>query len=216
MIPPRYPASRRSHFASLPLSVLLLCAVVAPLWATAAPPKSEVTVSKRAQSLPGMRYAWVASPTALDAESDPRVQDAEFRTRLQAALDQALQAKGYRLAESRSQADLLVAYRVGVRDLDEVQVKQSAPVDTPESAIVCTDGGCSQLVMQGSDEVPVLKMKTDEKLQAGLLVEVVEPRSIRVLWSALNRGTIDRKDVGKVHLDAVATATLASLPSASP
>jgi hypothetical protein len=216
----RYAASGRLPFAAVRLSVLLLCsicAVAAPLSAAAAgPQKEEVTVSRAAQSLPGVRYAWVVSPTVLDAESDPRVQNAEFRMDLQAALDQALQAKGYRLSESASQADFLVAYRVGVRDLEEVLVRQSAPVEVPESAIVCADGDCSQLVTYDSDRMPVLETHTEEKLEAGLLVEVVEPRTIRVLWSAHNHGIIERRDVGKVHLDAVAEATLASLPNVSP
>ena len=59
-------------------------------------PVAQVEVSKGATSLPGPTYAWVPMPARLEAELDQRAQDPAFRTRLQASLDKALQAKGYR------------------------------------------------------------------------------------------------------------------------
>jgi hypothetical protein len=46
------------------------------------------------------------------------------------------------------------------------------------------------------------------------MIEVIEPRSIRVLWRALNRGTVQPGKVTAQRLEAVATETLARLPAA--
>lgn len=208
-------AVSRAGFVGM-LSLCAIAAFFAPRPAGAEEGTSEVTVTMSASALPGKHYAWVASPTVLDAESDPRVQDKQFRARLQASLDKVLQAKGYQKMDDPDKADFYIAYRVGVRDLEDVQLKHSASMDTPDSAVVCMDGGCSQLVMQGNDYKPTLKTKTTEKMEGGLLVEVVEPRTIRVLWSARDKGMIQRKDAGKLQLDSVARATLASLPKANP
>lgn len=197
---------------------LLLAAtagVLLPATAIAAPPK--VTVLKPAAALPGIRYAWVPMPAPLAIEADPRVQDPQFRAQLQAALDKALQAKGYQPAGSLAQADFFIAYRVGVRDLEQTLVKESsANPDTPEATIGCSGGDCSQLVTRGSSGVPVLKTTTEQQVEGGLLIEVLEPNSIRVVWRALNRGTVKRKDVAKVQLETVARKTLAPLPAAQP
>lgn len=197
---------------------LLLAAsagVLLPATVIAAPPK--VTVLKPAAALPGIRYAWVPMPAPLAVEADPRVQDPQFRAQLQAALDKALQAKGYQPAGSLAQADFFIAYRVGVRDLEQTLVKESsANPDAPEATIGCSGGDCSQLVTHGSGGVPVLKTTTEQQVEGGLLIEVLEPNTIRVVWRALNRGTVKRKDVAKVQLETVARKTLAPLPAAQP
>lgn len=197
---------------------LLLAATVGvllPATVIAAPPK--VTVLKPAAALPGIRYAWVPMPAPLAVEADPRVQDPQFRAQLQAALDKALQAKGYQPAGSLAQADFFIAYRVGVRDLEQTLVKESsANPDAPEATIGCSGGDCSQLVTHGSGGVPVLKTTTEQQVEGGLLIEVLEPNTIRVVWRALNRGTVKRKDVAKVQLETVARKTLAPLPAAQP
>jgi hypothetical protein len=186
-----------------------------PATAIAAPP--QVTVLKPAAALPGARYAWVPMPAPLAVEADPRVQDPQFRARLQAALDKALQAKGYQPAGALAQADFFIAYRVGVRDLEQTLVKETgASPATPEATFECGGDGCSQLVTRGTGGVPVLKTTTEQQVEGGLLIEILEPDSIRVVWRALNRGTVKRKDVGKVQLETVARNTLAQLPNAQP
>ena len=192
---------------------LLAAAFVMPAVAQ----QGSVDVSKTATSLPGPRYAWVASPTTLPAENDQRVQDPAFRKRLQAALDKALQAKGYRLASGASQADFIVAYRVGVQDVEDVQVKDvPAPKgdgSTPQAAIECRAGGCSQLVAQTSGGQAALKTTVKHSTEGGLLVEVIEPKTIRVLWRALARGAVKRGEGKQSRLDVIAVQTLDSLPA---
>ena len=74
-----------------------------------------------------------------------------------AALDKALQAKGYRRIDDLHQADIAVAYRVGVRDVQQVSVKDSGAQSAGEAAVACNSEGCSQIVTQGPDHMPTIK-----------------------------------------------------------
>ena len=173
--------------------------------------RSHVEVSKPAASLPGARYAWVEMPATQAVEFDARVQDPALRQRLQAALDKALQAKGYVRASSMAEADLAVAYRVGVRDTQESIVHEGMD-SAGASAIRCSGGDCSQIVLPGDQGMATIE--TQDLIQGGLMVEVLKPNEIRVLWRALFKGEIQAKDRGKVDLDAIAKKTLAQLPKA--
>ena len=174
-------------------------------------PTGQVEVSKPAASLPGPTYAWVPMPARLSAEFDQRAQDPKLRGRLQAALDKALQAKGYVRASSMAEADLAVAYRVGVRDTQESIVHEGMD-SAGASAIRCSGGDCSQIVLPGDQGMATIE--TQDLIQGGLMVEVLKPNEIRVLWRALFKGEIQAKDRGKVNLDAIAKKTLAQLPKA--
>ncbi|UNK48717.1 DUF4136 domain-containing protein [Lysobacter sp. S4-A87] len=172
-------------------------------------------MSKSATSLPGARYAWVAMPPQLAAEFDTRVQDPKLRQRMEASLDKALQAKGYRRTEDIRQADIAVAYRVGVRDTEETTVRDTGLASANEAGVQCKAGGCSQIVTKGANGVPAVKLDTKDIVEGGLLVEVLQPDDIRVLWRALYRGSVQAKHRGPVNLDDVAAKTLAELPGAS-
>jgi len=194
--------------------VVLACAlgaVGAPLAASHA----QVTVSKPASALPGARYAWVEMPKVLDAESDARLQDAALRGRVTAALDKALQGRGYRLAGKDEKPDLLVGYRIGVRDVRETTVSEEDPSGAvAQAGFHCGGGDCSQVVTADTDGQAVLRMDSKARTEGGLLVEVIEPGTIRVLWRALNRGTVQAGGGSQKKLDALAEATLAQLPRA--
>jgi hypothetical protein len=211
---PRFPA----RFAGPLLCGLLLATAGCSFSPSAArtAPAGHVTVSTPASVLPGQGYAWVPLPATTSAERDARVQDEQFRAELQAALDRALQAKGYRPVD-RASAAFLVAHRVGVRDLRETQPVQAEPAGTtPMAAIKCTGAGCSQLVVSNDSGEPVLRYRTTERTEGGLMIEVIEPRSIRVVWSALNTGTVRPGEWTPARLDAVAVQTLADLPAYRP
>lgn len=202
-------------------SLALCCLLTAPLAsldarAFAGPkPVAHVEVSKPATSLPGSRYAWISMPPQISAEFDKRVQDPQLRQRLQAALDKALQAKGYRRVDDVSQADVAVAYRVGVRDSQLDTVNESSLQSANETAIECGAGGCSQIVTQGMDGAPTITIDSVEMIEGGLMVEVLQPGEVRVLWRSLYRGSVRAKDRRSVNLDTIATQTLAQLPKAS-
>ena len=173
--------------------------------------RSPVEVSKRATSLPGPTYTWAQSPEVKEVEKDARLQDPKLRARLQAALDKALHAKGYRPAADRTQADFVIAYRVGVREAQEVAV-QGDQGATPLTVVRCDWADCSQLVVM-NDSTPTLKVVSTDHAEGGLMIEVIEPRTIRVLWRALNRGEVKRGDGEQKSLDAIAANTLGQLPA---
>ena len=133
--------------------------------------------------------------------------------RLKTALDKAMKAKGYRLAEEPAKADFILAYGVGVRDVHEATVVGDNGA-TPLSAVVCDWDDCSQLVVM-NDSKPQQKVVTTDSAEGGLMIEVIEPRTVRVLWRALNRGAVKRGDGSQKSLDAIAEHTLARLPVAS-
>lgn len=211
---------RAGHRRLATLALVLAAGCSLGACSTASPPagapSSQVTVSVPAARLPGPRYAWVPMPAQLTAESDPRVLDPQFRQRLQAALDRALQAKGYQPVASLAQADFLVAYRVGVREGEETLLLNegvgSAP--TPQASIECNSTGCSQMVVPDGDGAPVMDLRRARYVEGGLQVEAIEPKSIRVVWRALNRGTVQHSDGSPSRLDEIARTTLSQLPPA--
>jgi len=190
---------------------LLLCASVFPSHAR----EPQVEVSKQTASLPGPAYRWFPMPKVLPGESDRRVLDEKFRSQLQAAFDKALAAKGYRPAAADAKPDFVIAYRVGVRDVTETTVRDTPESSMPESSIQCGLDGCSQIVTATGNGTQELKLDSKTSTEGGLLVEVLEPGTVRVLWRALNRGTVKPGAITQKRLDTVAKNTLAQLPAAA-
>lgn len=195
-------------------AALLLAATPAVRAQRPTVPAARVEVSVPATSLPGPRYAWVPMPASLAAELDSRVQDPNLRARLKAALDRALQAKGYRLSDSARQADILVAYRVGVRNVQQVGTRRANMASAREAGVECRAGGCSQIVTRDRAGTPQVQVITLDTVEGGLQVEVLQPADIRVLWRAMFRGAVRADRESRVDLDSIATRTLANLPRA--
>ena len=205
---PKRSSSRILAACCLAVSLLVWAGVPA----RAAQPR--VTVSKSAASLPGPLYSWFPMPKVLPIESDPRVADAKFRGQLQSALDKALQAKGYRLAAAGAKPDFIMAYRVGVRDVTQTTMDETAGSSAPQSTVQCGSEGCSQIVISGNNGAPEMKVESESSVEGGLLIEALEPGTVRVLWRALNRGTVKPGALSQERLDTVARSTLAQLPAA--
>jgi hypothetical protein len=198
---------------------LLVCSLLAAGGCSFSPtaarnaPAGHVTVTMPASVMPGQGFAFVPMPPVTTPEKDPRVQDEEFRGRLIQALGRALQAKGYRLVPV-DQADFLVAWRVGVRDVSEVTATEvETGGATRMAGVKCTGAGCSQLVVHNESGAPVVRYSERERTEGGLMVEMVESASLRVVWSALNTGTVSPGDGRQERLDAVAARTLEQLPA---
>ena len=113
----------------------------------------------------------------------------------------------------RADAAFVVAHRVGVRDVNEVlAVPGEAGAVTPMAGVKCSGGSCSQLMVTG-EGTPAQRTRSSQRTEGGLLVEVIEPRSVRVVWRALNTGTVRPGEWTPDRLDAVATQTLSGLPA---
>lgn len=214
-------ASRLRKARTVPTVLLAACVAMA-LAACASGPSIQppsghhVTVNKSATALPGPSYAWFEMPKVLDAEKDARVENPQFRAGLQAALDRAMQEKGYRLEPDMARADFLLAWRAGVRNLQQASLKHNRDEEvlaTPEAAIECGAGGCSQLVTRGPGGAPVAKVRSIEYVEGGLLVEAIEPKTAHLLWSGFNRGTVVEGDRSQAGLEAIARETMAQLPA---
>jgi hypothetical protein len=175
----------------------------------------QVEVSKRAASLPGPVYAWFPMPKVLPGESDRRVTDATFRAQLQAAFDSALKAKGYRPAAAGETPNVVIAYRVGVRDVSQTTVHDAPEASMAQSSVQCGLDGCSQIVTTTGGGTQEMTLETATSTEGGVLVEVLEPGTVRVLWRALNRGTVKPGAISQKRLDAVAKNTLEQLPPAT-
>lgn len=193
-----------------------LCLALAACASTPAPtvPTSVVDVTLPIEALPGARYAWVPMPPQRTEEKDSRVQDPELRARLRTALDSVLQSKGYRHVDDMRQADVLIAYRVGVRDVQQVQTRETGLESARETGVECRGGRCSQIVSQGPNGTATVRLDTVDTVEGGLLIEVLQPSDIRVLWRAFYRGTVRADRSGQVDLNGIASRTLSELPRA--
>ena len=215
VLPVLEPPLRTSRSRLVRFAAPLLCAVLAACsTAPTGAPAGRVSVTLPATALPGPGYAFVPLAPMTSAEQDARVQDEAFRARLQQALETSLQAQGYMPMEM-AKADFLVAWRVGVRDVHEVlPVAETAAGGTRMAAVECSGGRCSQLVVRSDTGAPVSRDRytTVDRTEGGLLVEMVEPASLRVVWSALNTGNVRPGDATQARLDAIAAQTLEQLP----
>ncbi|MCW5580936.1 MAG: hypothetical protein KIS72_06340, partial [Luteimonas sp.] len=85
---------------------------------------------------------------------------------------------------------------------------------TPMAAVECGRAGCSQLVVRGEAGAPAARLHTTGYVEGGLLVEAIEPKTVRLLWSAFNRGTVGAADATPQGMAEIARETLAGLPAA--
>jgi hypothetical protein len=163
----------------------------------------------------GATFAWQPVARERAEELDPRVDNDIVRGLLQRAIERVLLDKGYRAEPDPARADLLVSFRVGVRDRrEERQEVRSAPA-IPTTRIVCGARGCVPLTVWGWYGPPIVSTRTIEYTEGGVMVDLVDRASGRLGW----RGTVsDRLHRGAVPAQAVVDeamrAALATLPAA--
>ncbi|MDH5834125.1 DUF4136 domain-containing protein [Luteimonas kalidii] len=207
---------RRRAVDRLVITIALAIASVACAGTQVSAPDTpqRVTVRHEASAMPGATYAWFPMPRQLAAEHDPRIEDPQLRARLQSALERAMQDKGYRKVDDMAGADFLLAWRAGVRDVDQVRATPADPVrGTPMAGVACTGGTCSQLVMVGNAGAPAARVHHHVEVEGGLLVEAIDPATIALLWSAYSRGSVHASDAGDAGLDAIVGETLRRFPA---
>ena len=71
-------------------------------------------------------------------------------------------------------------------------------------------------MVRNDDGNPVVRFDASERTEGALLVEVVETTSLRVVWQALNQGTVRPGSIDQARLDTIAVQTLANLPPYQP
>src|SRR5262245_44967126 len=72
---------------------------------------------------PGSTYAWAPAMNAPSGgHGDPRIDNEIIRDRIRLAINQNLGAKGYQLVDNPSEAQLLVAYYIGLQQGTDYRV----------------------------------------------------------------------------------------------
>jgi hypothetical protein len=193
--------------------VLLAAAMLAAC--ASAPPRITHIVEPGFAPPVGATFAWQPVARERAEELDPRVDNDIVRGLLQRAIERALLDKGYRAEPDPARADLLVSFRVGVRDRrEERQEVRSAPA-MPSTRIVCGARGCVPLTVWGWYGPPTVSTRTIEYTEGGVMVDLVDRASGRLGW----RGTVsDRLHGGglpdQATVDDAMRAALATLPAA--
>ena len=117
-------------------------------------------------------------------------------------------------ADGTEQKAIVVAYRVGVRNVQQVGTRQTNLTSAREAGVECRAGGCSQIVTRDHAGRPQIQVLTLDTVEGGLQVEVLQPADIRVLWRAMFRGAVRADRESRVDLDSIVARTLADLPRA--
>ena len=151
-----------------------------------------ITVTRDAAiPMPGAAtYVWGPPPQNVPNEKGVIEQSPVIRQRIKTAIDNGLQAKGYRLTDS-SQATFLVRYAMGSR-FNQTQVTNDVVTGAGlASPNACGGASCWTGWDYGWYGVQTRDVQTR---QSGVVVDLVELKSGTLAW----RGIYAKEDAGKV------------------
>ena len=197
-----------SGFIPVPRSALL-----ALLLGAAACGSAEVT-SDRDTTIPvpaGATYAWGGvTQRKIPGEIDLKSENSIVAGRLQRAIDEQMQAKGWKLADSGS-ANFYVHYHVGVKD--QTQLVTDPPL--PPAGFTCgmyrCFGGAYSWGYWGPPEVTTREVVYRE---GGLMVDLEQASSGKLVWRGSWKDEVSGKPPTDERVKEVVTATMKDLPAA--
>lgn len=203
-----------SHPARLPGASLAATAalVLSASLAGCESPAGEVSVltSDTAVVVPGSTYAWAPKPA--DAQgADPRVDNDIIQGRIRQSIDTTLAAKGYRQVSDPRQAQLLVAYHVGLRRQTGYQVDT---VGSP-GPVACGIRGCIGYGW-GYYGAPSAQVTPVDYTDGALMLDVIDRASGKLAWRAMSKKRVDKNDGAQAGLDAIVADMSKSLPGVTP
>jgi Domain of unknown function (DUF4136) len=165
----------------------------------------KVTVlAEQAGAQIGRTYAW--HPAAGLRQGSPQVDNDIIRGRIEGAIDRTLAAKGYTRVASPAEADLLVAYHVGVREKTDVRVDQTAPMGMACGHYRCGGWGW------GYYGAPTTSVSTYTYHEGNLMIDFTDSHSDKLVWRAVNQGQVSSKTSEQQNIDKIVTKTLEALP----
>jgi hypothetical protein len=173
---------------------------------------SSVTVLAEPTPVNGRTFAWQQVATAPGPQSNPEIDNAIFKQRVETAVNAAMAAKGYQLVNPGSSPDLLLAYRVGVQQKSQLDVQQyPGYVGGP---MMCGRFGCGGGWGWGYYGAPQTSVTQVNYTEGGLMIDVMNAKDGTLEWRALYKNRVTAASAEQANLNAIAVKTLASLPNA--
>jgi hypothetical protein len=166
---------------------------------------AQVTVQKPGVVPHGATYAWAPVSAEMLSGADPRVANAAFRQKVEHAVDQALAAKGFKKAPGVAQAQLLVAYHVGLKPKSATKPNRMA---LPQAA--CASPGCNS--SWGAYGPPQVEMRTFDYTQGTLVLDLMDGKSGQLAWRATTQKPVVNKEPSQARLNQIANEMTAKLP----
>lgn len=181
-------------------------------------PEVKVLAADSTGVTPGATYAWKNVSSEMAAARDPRIDTPELQKRMRAALDKALGDKGYSRASNPAEAQLEVAYRIGVmQGMDPGRTVAGhaggAGFGGP-GGVNCSPGGCdSPGWVWGAYGAPAATLAPTTYTEGSLMFDVYDRPTGRLVWQALYSARVYGKEDGTQEaLDRVARQLLEDLP----
>lgn len=189
-------------------AVVLSLALAVPALSACETPGGKVTTlqSSSIAVAPGSTYAWAAVDAAHRGSADPRVANDIIQERLKTAVDTALAAKGFRQVSDPAQAQLLVAYHVGLQNQTETRV------DTFGGGSVgaCGFRGC--VGGWGLYGPPSVDVSNINYTQGTVILDLMDRASGKLAWRATSEKRVDQNDATQAGLNAIFADMTKSLP----
>lgn len=182
-----------------------LAILFASLLAACQGPAGNVSVlaSDTAALRPGMTYAWGAASNDGDARTDNGI----VEQRLHTAVDQALQAKGYRPAANPASADLIVTYHVAL------EARRDFQVDTfGADPVLCGIRGCFGGWGFYGYGAPDATIREIPYVEGQLLLDLTDRATGQLAWRATSQQRVDQNDATQENLTAILLDMTKDLP----
>lgn len=198
---------------TLRIAVLALAAGLLAACATGGPRVSTLVEPDFAPRA-GATYAWQPVQRTRPEELDPRVDNDIVRGRIERGLERAFEARGWRRADAVG-ADYLLSFRVGVRDARETRTETREPNPFPATRIVCGVRGCVPISVWGWYGPPVTTTRTIEYVEGGVMVDLVERATGRLVWRSTIADRLVRPRMpSQEETDAAMARAVEGLPAA--
>ena len=170
-----------------------------------------VLSSGSAAVAPGATYAW-APPLPGAKSRDPRIDNDIIRNRIKSAVDANLAAKGYRRIDDPRQANLLVAYHLGVQSKTEYQVDTFGG----PPGVACGFRGCIAGYGWGMYGPPTTSVTPINYTEGQLMLDLTDSASGQLAWRAVSKKRVDSNDSDQASIDAVVADMVKALPGNPP
>lgn len=153
----------------------------------------------------GSTYAWAPVDAAARGWADPRVANDIIQERLKTAVDTALAAKGFRQVSDPAQAQLLVAYHVGLQNQTETRVDTFGGGGTACGFRGCVHGW-------GLYGPPSVDVSNINYTQGTVILDLMDRASGKLAWRATSEKRVDQNDATQAGLNAIFADMTKSLP----